>query len=85
MQQFQPLGPEFYRQGTDSSRVTTGTGKALDQTELDRIVANAEYKRDRSGRSLGREVLPGVAMTVTPRRTKSAISEGACSYWPTNR
>ena len=71
----------------DAGRIAARPGKAGDQTKLDRVFADAEDDRDRCGRSFGRlaAAVPGVAITATRRRTRSAMSDGRRSYWPSSQ
>ena len=88
MQESQPLGHHLLDEKIDAGRVAARPGEAGDKTKLDRVFADAEDDRDRRGRSFGRDrsgVVPGVAITATRRRTRSAISAGRRSYWPSSQ
>ena len=55
MQEPQPLGHNFLDEKIDAGRIAARPGKAGDQTQLDRVFADAEDDRDRRGRSFGRK------------------------------
>ena len=55
MQQPQPLCHHLGGEEIDSGRVAAGPGEAGDQTELDRVLGDAEGNRNGRGRRLGRE------------------------------
>ena len=54
-QELQPLCHQLSREKIDTRHVAARPGEARDQTELDRVVGDAEDDRDRRGRRLGRE------------------------------
>ena len=54
MQEPQPLGRQLLSKKIDAGRVAARPGKAGDQTQLDRVFADAEDDWDRRGRSFGR-------------------------------
>jgi hypothetical protein len=55
VQESQPLGRNLSRQKIDAGRVAARSGKASDQTKLDRVLGDPEDDRDRRGGSFGRE------------------------------
>ena len=55
VQEPQPLGHNFSDEKIDAGRIAARPGKAGDQTQLDRVFADAEDDRDRRGRSFGRK------------------------------
>src|SRR5215472_6948426 len=88
MEESQSLGRNFSGEKIDAGRVAARLGKAGDETKFDGVVADAEDDRDRCGRSHGRlsnAVWPGVAITATRRRTRSAMSGGRRSYRPSSQ
>src|SRR6202163_4920846 len=87
MQQPQPLGHGLLCEKIDAGRVAAGPGEAGDKTKLHRIIADAEDDRDRRCCSPGTRVgtIPGVTITATCRRTRSANSAGRRSYWPASQ
>src|SRR5262245_37494171 len=54
MQEAKPLGHNLSVEGIDAGRIAARPGKAGDQSQLDRVVADAEDDRDRRGRSFCR-------------------------------
>ena len=77
VQQPQPLRHHLGGEEINAGRIAARPGKAGDQAELDRVVASAEDDRDGRGCRLGRQaprLKPGVAITATRRRTRSAAS-----------
>jgi len=88
VQKCQPLRSQLIREKIDPRKVSVRPGETGNQTKLDRVFADAEDDWDRRGRSFGRERsrLPaGVAMTATRRRTRSAMSTGRRSNWPSSQ
>ena len=87
MQEPQPLGHHLLAEKIDARRVATGPGKTGDKTKLNRVIADTKDDRDRRCCSFGRERghAPGVAITATCRRTRSATSAGKRSYWPSSQ
>src|SRR4029079_1704302 len=63
MQEPQPCAREFLVKKIDAGRVAAWPGKASDQTQLDRVFADAEDDWDRGSRSFGR-----LASKVAARR-----------------
>ena len=87
MQELQPLG-NLPLEKIDARHIAAGPGEAGDKTKADRVGGDAEDDRDGRGRRLGREragTLPGVTITATRRRTRSAASAGSRSYWPSSQ
>ena len=54
MQEAKLLGHNLSVEGIDAGRIAARPGKAGDQSQLDRVVADGEDDRDRRGRSFGR-------------------------------
>jgi hypothetical protein len=88
MQDAQPLGRNLNVEKIDAGRVAAWPREAGNKTELDRssptpktigIVAVAALAASAAG------LLPGVAITATRRRTRSAMSDGRRSYWPASQ
>ena len=55
VQKCQPLRIQLSREKIDPRQVSARPGEAGDETELDRVFADAEDDRDRRGRSFGRK------------------------------
>jgi hypothetical protein len=53
MQEAKPLGHNLSGEVIDAGRIAAWPGKACDQPQLDRVIADAEDDRDRRGRSFG--------------------------------
>jgi hypothetical protein len=55
VQELQAFGHNFSRDEINASRIAARPGETSDQTQLDRVFANAKDDRDRRGRSFGRK------------------------------
>src|SRR5262249_37889933 len=88
MQEAKPLGHNLSGEGIDAGRIAAWPGKACDQPQLDRVIAD--------GKTIGivevaavaasapkREA--GVAITATRRRMSSSMSDGKRLYWPSSQ
>src|SRR5262245_13867716 len=80
MQDSQPLGPKLSIHGADPGQVTAGTIEAGNETDFDRVrptpktigtVAVTAFAASAAG------VLAGVAITATPRCTRSRTNSGS--------
>ena len=82
MQEPQSLGHHFLGEKIDAGRVADRPGEARDKTKLDRVLTDAEHGivLVAALAASPTTVVPGVAMTATRRRTRSAISAGGRSY-----
>jgi hypothetical protein len=88
MQKSQPFCHHLPGEKVDAGRVATRPGEAGDKTKLDWVFIDSEHDWDRCGCSFGRDrisVVAGVTITATRRRTRSAISPGRRSNWPSSR
>jgi hypothetical protein len=88
MQKLQPLGHHLHIERIDAGRVAAGPREAGDKTKLDRSSATLKTIGIVAVAALAAiepAVVPGVAMTATRRRTKSAIRDGRRSNWPSSQ
>ena len=78
----------FVDEEIDAGDVAAWTGEAGDEAELHRVVADTEDDGMVEVAALAASAAggkPGVTMTATRRRTKSATSAGTRWYWPSSQ
>jgi hypothetical protein len=88
VQKPQPLGRDIREEKINAGRVAARPGKAGDETKLDRVCADAKTIGIVVVAALAASaagLLPDVAITATWRRTRSAMSDGSRSYWPSSQ
>jgi hypothetical protein len=86
MQESQPLGDQLQDEKIGAGRVAARPREAGDKTKLDRVFSDGEHGIVAvAALAASAGAPPGVAMTATRRRTRSAISAGRPSYSPSSQ
>ena len=88
MEKSQPLRDHLGGEEIDASCVPAGSGKARDKTNSDGIFADTKDYGIVAVAALAVTAAckrPGVAITATRRRTRSAITAGTRSWWPSSQ
>src|SRR5262249_21401857 len=86
-QQSQPLSIDLRTERIDAGRIAARMGETGNKAELDRILADAEDDWNCVGRSCGHRAgtVPGAAITLTCRRTRSAAISASRSTLPSEK